>query len=246
VKGAGPEFPANFESRFLTLVTYAFIVPTIWGFSARWLPVFLGLKEVDERLLRYALMLSFSGVVLAQAGVVDAAPWLIALAAAMSVRAFHLFGPVERPAKTTGVHVWFPAFVRVAYLWLLIATVLGICAAYLDHSNGWVGASRHSLTVGFIAAMVFAVGQRVLPAFAGMRVLYSPKLMLASLLLLNTGCTLRVVSQMLAYERYWTPAWNALPWSAICELAAVAVFAANLLLTFKQPPAHEMINATAA
>ena len=70
--------------------------------------------------------------------------------------------------------------------------------------------------------------------------------MLASLLLLNTGCTLRVVSQVLAYERYWTPAWNVLPWSAICELAAVVVFAANLLLTFKQPPAHEMIKATAA
>ena len=246
VKGAGPEFPANFESRFLTLVAYAFIVPTVWGFSARWLPVFLGLKEIDERLLRYALMLSFSGVVLAQAGVVDAAPWLIALAAAISVRAFHLFGPAERPAKTTGVHDSFPAFVRVAYLWLLIATMLGICAAYLDHANGWVGASRHSLTVGFIAAMVFAVGQRVLPAFAGMRVLYSSKLMLASLLLLNTGCTLRVVSQVLAYERYWMPAWNVLPWSAICELAAVAVFAANLLLTFKQPPAHEMNTANAA
>jgi hypothetical protein len=31
-----------------------------------------------------------------------------------------------------------------------------------------------------------------------------------------------------------------LPVSAICELAAVTVFAANMLLTFRQPPAHEM------
>ena len=69
---------------------------------------------------------------------------------------------------------------------------LGICAAYFDHANGWVGASRHALTVGFVSTMVFAIGQRVLPAFAGMRVLYSPRLMLACLLLLNTGCLLRV------------------------------------------------------
>jgi hypothetical protein len=39
------------------------------------------------------------------------------------------------------------------------------------------------------------IGQRVLPAFAGMRVLYSPRLMLASLLRLNTGCMLQVSSE---------------------------------------------------
>jgi hypothetical protein len=33
--------------------------------------------------------------------------------------------------------------------------------------NGCVGASRHALTVGFVATMVFAVGKPVLPAFAG-------------------------------------------------------------------------------
>jgi len=36
----GPAFPLVFEARFLALVSYGFIVPTIWGFSARWLPVF--------------------------------------------------------------------------------------------------------------------------------------------------------------------------------------------------------------
>ncbi len=186
VTATGPAFPTGFESRFLTLLAYAFIVPTIWGFSARWLPVFLGLKAVNETVLRSAL------------------------------------------------------------LFLLIAAGLGICAAYLDHANGWVGASRHSLTVGFISTMVFAVGQRVLPAFAGMRVLYGPRLMLTCLLLLNVGCALRVSSEILAYEGYWLPAWNALPWSAICELAGVTLFAANLLLTFKQPPAHEIRTLSAA
>ncbi len=237
-RGTGPEFPAGSEARFLTLVAYAFIVPTVWGFSARWLPVFLGLKDVNQVALRYALALSILGVAIAEARFVHVAPWVLAIAVIISVVAFHLFGRPARPAKTVGVHASFPVFVRIAYAWLIIASGLGIAAAYLDHANGWVGASRHALTVGFVAGMVFAIGQRVLPAFAGMRVLYSPRLMLACLLLLHTGCLLRVTSEILAYEGYWPPAWKALPWSAILELAAVTVFALNLFLTFAQPPAH--------
>jgi hypothetical protein len=244
--GVAPAFPAGFESRFLTLLLYAFIVPTIWGFSARWLPVFLGLQPVNESLLRTALALSITGVVLAQAGFLIAAPWLFAIAAALSAGAFRLFQAAERPAKTTGVHPAFSGFVRIAYLWLLLATTLGICAANFDHGNGWTGGSRHALTVGFISTMVFAIGQRILPAFAGMRVLYSRRLMLGCLLLLSLGCAVRVSSEILAYEGYWPRAWSALPWSAVCELAAVTLFAANLLLTFRQPPAHEMNSNSAA
>lgn len=241
-----PAFPAAFDGRFLALLAYGFIVPTVWGFSARWLPVFLGLRPLAARYLKLALLLSISGVILAQAGSFHTAPWFFAAAAISSVAALHLFRSAERPAKIAGVHASFPVFIRIAYAWLVIATVLGICAAYLDHANGWVGAARHALTVGFIATMVFSIGQRVLPAFSGMRILYSPRLMLTCLVLLNVGCTLRVSSEVVAYEGYWAPAWNLLPLSAVCELAAVTVFAANLLLTFKQPAAHEMKPASAA
>src|SRR6185437_8908704 len=72
-------------------------------------------------------------------GSVHMAPWLFATAAMLSVNAFHLFAPAERAPKTTGVHPSFPAFVRVAYGWLVVATLLGICAAYLDRANGWIG-----------------------------------------------------------------------------------------------------------
>ena len=234
----GPAFPLIFEARFLALVSYAFIVPVVWGFSARWLPVFLGLKPLNERVLRYALLLSIVGVVFAVTGFFQVAHWLLAIAAILAVTGFHLFERPHQQAKTAGVHLSFPAFVRVAYVWLVIAAALGVCAVYFDRAHGWIGASRHALTVGFVSTMVFAIGQRVLPAFAGMRVLFSPRLMLACLLLLNTGCMLRVSSEILAYENYWPAAWNVLPWSAICELTAVTVFAANMLLTFKQPPAH--------
>ena len=244
--GAQPVFPAALEWRLLALLTYIFIVPTVWGFSARWLPVFLGLREPSDLLLRVSILLMAMGAAFALAGFPYVAPWLFAAGAIQSCFALHIFARPERSAKVGGIHPSFPWFIRTAYAWLAIASMLGICAAYLDRMNGWTGASRHALTVGFIATMVFAIGQRVLPAFAGMRVLYSPQLMLYSLVLLSAGCTLRAASEILAYEGYWLPAWHVLPASAIFELAGVTLFAANLLLTFKQPPAHEMNRPTAA
>ncbi|HSM87792.1 MAG TPA: hypothetical protein VLT16_16680, partial [Candidatus Limnocylindrales bacterium] len=125
VRGTGPAFPAGFESRFLALLAFLFIAPTIWGFSARWLPVFLGLKPVNSMLLRTALVLATGGVLLQAAGFSHASPWLFALAALAAISALHLLRRAERPAKTTGVHSSFPIFVRTAYIWLLIATGLG-------------------------------------------------------------------------------------------------------------------------
>lgn len=146
--------------------------------------------------------------------------------------------PSVRPAKITGVHPTFPGFVRAAYFWLLASAVLSVVAAGWDRAGGLWGASRHALTVGFISTMVFAIGQRVLPAFCGMRVLFSPRLMFASLVLMNAGCAMRAVSETGAYECFLPSLWQLLPVSALIEMTAVTVFAANLMFTFRQPPAH--------
>lgn len=60
--------------------------------------------------------------------------------------------------------------------------------------------------------------------------------MLVMLVLLMTGCTLRVASEILAYQDYAAWAWNVLPVSALIELTAVTLFAVNLILTFLRPP----------
>jgi len=111
-------------------------------------------------------------------------------------------------------------------------------AARWDFSGGIWGASRHALTVGFVAVMVFCVGQRVLPAFAGMRLLWSTRLMFAALALLTVGCTLRVSCEVLAYQGYANWAWTVLPGSAVLELLGVTAFAANILGTFIFEPSH--------
>ena len=55
-----------------------------------------------------------------------------------------LFETTERSAKTKGVHASFPVFVRLAYVWALVAATLGVWAAFTGNARGIWGASRHS------------------------------------------------------------------------------------------------------
>lgn len=231
-----PAFPHLFDQRYLIVSTWGFIVPMVWGFSARWLPVFMGLRPLRNSFLLVALGLNATGVILGFLERFFAAGIVLVAGAATAVAAVHFFEPAIKPAKTVNVHRSFPVFVRIAYGWLLIAAALSVWGALAGAAPGIWGASRHALTVGFFAAMIFCVGQRILPSFCGMRVLWSPKLMLVMLILLMCGCTLRVALELLAYQDYATWAWNILPVSALIELTAVALFAVNLIVTFARPP----------
>jgi uncharacterized protein involved in response to NO len=164
------------------------------------------------------------------------ASMLLLIAGVVAILALRLFVPPQQEPKIKGVHSSFPVFVRLAYVWLLIAGFLGIWAVTLADAPGVWGASRHALTVGFLAMMVFSIGQRILPAFSGMRLLFSPRLMFAALALLTLGCTLRVACEALAYQGFAHWAWSLLPVSAVIELSAVTAFAVNLAVTFLRKP----------
>ena len=234
--GTHPEIPHWLDQRYLFLAAWGFPVLAVWGFNARWLPVFLGLREPSSRGLLVALAASACGIGAALLGQFLIATVLLLAGSVCAVFALRVFQRPLKPAKTLGVSGSFPHFVRGAYVWLLVAASLGIFAALSDSYGGIWGASRHSLTVGFLATMVFAIGQRVLPAFCGMRVLYSKKLMFASLAVLNLGCFLRVASEVPAYEGNFLIAWKILPVSAVTELTAVMLFALNLGITLLLPP----------
>jgi uncharacterized protein involved in response to NO len=233
---SSPAFPHEFDQRYLIVSTWGFLVPMVWGFSSRWLPVFMGLRPLRGSLLLIAAGLNTAGVVFGFFERFTAAGILLLGGAATAVIAIRFFEPAAKPAKTINVHRSFPVFIRMAYGWLVVAAALSIWAAQAGEAPGIWGASRHALTVGFIAAMVFSVGQRILPSFCGMHVLWSPRLMLVMLVLLMTGCTLRVTSEIIAYQNYAAWAWSVLPISALIELTAVALFAVNLIATFIRPP----------
>jgi uncharacterized protein involved in response to NO len=226
------------QSRPTLLVAWGFLVPFVWGFSAKWMTVFLGLKPVRPRLLLSAVVLNSAGIVLTFVGWGAEATAFFVVSTALAIVALRMFEPARQEPKTRGVHQSFPFFVRMAYGWLLVAALLGVGAALWDSSGGIWGASRHALTVGFIAVMVFCVGQRILPAFAGMRLLWSTRLMFVGLLLLTIGCTLRVSSEVLAYQGYANWGWSVLPVSALLELTGITAFAMNIFGTFILEPSH--------
>jgi hypothetical protein len=238
-RGISPDLPTQFNQRFLVLETWGFLVPFVWGFSAKWLPVFLGLRPVRGRVLLLAVAVNSAGVSAAMMGWMRSAVLLLLGGIIVAVWALRFFERTQQPAKVKGVHASFPVFVRLAYVWAIIAAALGIWASSVEGSHGIWGASRHALTVGFLATMVFSVGQRILPAFSGMRLLFSTRLMFLSLLLLGTGCLLRVSSEILAYQGFAGWAWSWLPVSAITEMFAVTIFAVNLLFTFVRRPAAQ-------
>lgn len=236
LRAQDPAVPPGFDQEFLVLQTWGVLVLFVWGFSAKWLPIFLGMKPIRGKVLLAAVGLNTAGVIAAFAARMRLAAILLVIGILLAIFGLRLFETTERPAKTKGVHSSFPVFVRLAYAWAVAAACLGIWAASAPDSQGIWGASRHALTVGFLATMVFAVGQRVLPAFSGMRLLFSTKLMFIALLLLSFGCLLRVSSEVLAYQNVVPSAWKWLPVSAIAEMTAVTIFALNLLATFAQRP----------
>lgn len=232
IAGVSPAFPHALDQKYLVILGWGFIVPVAWGFSARWLPAFLGISKPRAGLFSAALLLDVLGVVAGASGELKPAVIFLAAGAGLSGLALRL---VERPrtkAKTQGVHASFPIFARIPYLWLAIAGAMSVWAAFADLHGGIWGASRHALTVGFAATMVFAIGPRILPHFGGIYRIFSTRLMLAGLLFLQVGCTLRVSSEALAYEGILPLAWKVLPISGMLELTGVLIFAANILLTF--------------
>jgi hypothetical protein len=232
VQGGLRSFPHSLDQKYLVVLGWGFVVPVVWGFSARWLPTFLAISKPNVPWFRSALCLDIAGVLFGVAGWPKPATILFALSAITIGFALRFTEQPHGRAKTQGIHRSFPAFVRLSYAWLIVAGSMSVWAAFFDVHGGIWGASRHALTVGFAATMVFAIGPRILPHFAGVQSIFSKRLMLLSLLCLQVGCLLRVSSEPLAYEGLVSFAWRVLPVSGMLELSGVLIFATNLALTF--------------
>jgi uncharacterized protein involved in response to NO len=124
--GLTPARPHGFDQRYLVLLGWGFLAPLVWGFSARWLPIFLGVKPVRGRMLQFAVVLDVTGVILGMSELTLPATSFLAGAAILAAIALRVFSMPERPAKTIGIHSSFPVFLRVAYAWCILAALLGI------------------------------------------------------------------------------------------------------------------------
>jgi hypothetical protein len=226
-----PALPAAADRILISLAIWAFAFPVVVGYSVKFFPGLLGTGPVSGNGLRAAGVLLVVGC----AGFTVETPLLAAggtaMASALAIWSLRLFRPRAGKPKTTGVHARYPDFARLAYLWLLLAAILGFGVS----RPGMLGASRHAFTVGFLATLIFSVGPRILPSFLNSRELWSPRLMGASLLLITAGCALRVISEPLAYGGLVSLAWKTLPASAFAELIAVLLFGFNLAMSLATP-----------
>ncbi len=60
--GDSPTLPHVFDQQLVVLAVWGVLVPTIWGFNARWLPVFAGFQKPNNVRLLVAYGLSVAGV----------------------------------------------------------------------------------------------------------------------------------------------------------------------------------------
>lgn len=233
-RGASPVYPPVADRIFLILALWGFVIPVAWGYSTRFVTVFAGLVKPAQSAARWLAAGVAAIVVCALARQFTAADILALGATVVAVWALRIFRASAHEPKRAGVYARFPVFIRLAYTWLLVGAALGIAADFAPHLTGLAGASRHSLTVGFIATLIFCVAPLILPSFMNGRQLFSPKIMAASLWLLTLGCLVRVSSEAVAYSNGGI-SWRLLPVSAFIELAAVLLFVLNLALTLLQP-----------
>ena len=99
-QGISPVLPHSFDQRFLVLQTWGFLVPFVWGFSAKWLPVFLGLKTTRTTQLLRAVAVNTSGVLAAMFGWMKISMLLLAAGIVLAIYALRLCESSDRPAKT--------------------------------------------------------------------------------------------------------------------------------------------------
>jgi hypothetical protein len=133
---AHPDIPHWLDQRYLFLAGWGFPVLAVWGFNARWLPIFLGLREPSARKLIAALGTLSAGLAAAAFGQFRIATLLLFAASVLAADGLNVFRRSQKPPKTLGVSRSLPLSLRGSYAWLLAAAALAIWAAFSDTHGG--------------------------------------------------------------------------------------------------------------
>lgn len=144
-------------------------------------------------------------------------------------------------------------FLRAAYLWLLISLGMLVAlpvyqfallpvlnpqadAVRTGFSHAYYGATRHAITVGFVSLMIVGVASKVVPILRGAVPNRLPTLW-APFVLINVGCTLRVVGQT---ATDWAGEFFPLAGvSGVLEVTGLAIWGAHLAALMLRRPAWE-------
>lgn len=231
----------------IELAVFGFALNAIYGFGHRLLSGIVGSATPRGGTIEVAFGLHNAGVVLLTLAhtvrLAFAGPLGVALVTAgafsyfVGMRGFvRVRATAPRPEVGQGL---LGRYVQVAFFWLLAGLVLLLFADLYWVARGltpphpYLGAVRHALTVGFMTTLILGVGQRLLPILAHTLLPWS-RLVLPTFLLIAVGNLLRVLTELATLVS--TAAFPIMPFSAVLELSALALFSANALRTLWPAP----------
>lgn len=240
---SGPDtYTESARGLIMDLALFGFALNAVFGFGLRLLPGILGAGAPRRGALEATFGLHNAGVLTLAVGhfqwpslfaalgsaaiAAGAVPWALGL---QSVRG----KPRSTPRPEAGP-AFLARYVQLALFWLLTGLALlavgQITAAIrgVPLSRAYLGATRHALTVGFLTTLILGVAQRILPILSH-DLLAWPRLVVPTFALIATGNALRVTTELATL--FWPIAFRILPISAIFELSALTLFAANICRT---------------
>lgn len=240
---AGPgAYSESARNLLLEMALFGFALNAVYGFGLRLLPGMLGKGAPKQPAVEKTFALHNMGVlalalshfwglrVLEALGAVliasGALPWVLGLHGTRTKAK-------SAPRPEAGSPL-LPRYIQLALFWFVIGLAMlaigGVFAAVRGEPlhKAYTGATRHALTVGFLTTLILGVAQRLLPILSH-DLLAWPGLVGPILILIGVGNALRVTMELATMV--WPVAFWIMPFSALLELSALSLFAANAFRT---------------
>lgn len=258
------EIPRHFFSPYVHLYLFGFVLMFIFAVNIRTVYAFLDIKPVRAKavnltfwIMNICIPIYFLSHFFADESVVahlvsHAVAFPIGFALLTFVFGLRVFERSTKELDDVVMDRSYAKTIRTAYLWLIVTAGILVVMPFLEDGSEiqhrFHGSLNHALTVGFITMMIIGYASKMIPTFKGIN-MHSIRLSNITFVLLNTGCFLRVFSQMMVGVNGKTLFYVTMGTSGWFELAALSLFGYNLWKTMNfvqetKPPVSSQAPAT--
>ncbi len=240
------EIPRGVFSSFVHLYLFGFVFMFIFAINIRTVFAFLDIKPVREKAVNmtfwvlnislpiYCIAHLFAYRSTIALRVLQGIVFPIAFALITFIYGLRIFERSTKELQDVVMDRSYAKTIRTAYLWLIVTTVILLIIPFLEYGSDiqqrFHGSLNHAVTVGFITMMIIGYASKMIPTFKGID-MHSLKLSNMTFILLNTGCFLRVFSQMMVGISEKPLFYGIMGTSGWFELAALSIFGYNLWKT---------------
>ena len=241
------EIPKTVFSPYVHLYLFGFVFMFIFAVNIRTVYAFLDIKPVREKainlsfwILNASIPIYFITCVFAGKSVIalrfsQLVVFFVAFAVFSFIYGLRVFERSTKELRDVVMDRSYTKTIRAAYIWLIVSMLILITMPFLHHKTEILkqfhGSFNHAVTVGFITMMMIGYASKMVPTFTGIN-MHSIKLSNITFILLNTGCFIRVFSQMSVGISGGKPVfYGIVGTSGWFELAAIGFFGYNLWKT---------------